>query len=143
MPPPNYEGVKPGKLDMDLVKRKIWTADDMSSWALTRQRGRRHFIITRGVLLRGLPLGLCFFALQVWLVEPRDVLLAFMNVPGRTLRRRSMSAARTADFWPARKARTSMVMRRGVRPGLRRRSKPRPLPRTMLKTPIHPDRKTT
>ena len=54
----------------------------MDSWALIRQRGRRHFIITRGVLFRGLPLGLCFFGLHVWLVEPRDVLLAFMNVPG-------------------------------------------------------------
>jgi len=76
------EGVKPGKLNKDLMKKKIWTADDMSSWALTRQRGRRHFIITRGLLLRGLPLGLCLFALHVWLVEPRDVLLAFMYVPG-------------------------------------------------------------
>jgi hypothetical protein len=54
----------------------------VSSWALIRQRGRRHFIITRGMLLRGLPLGLCLFALHVWLVEPRDVLLAFMYVPG-------------------------------------------------------------
>jgi len=71
------EGIKPGKLNMELMKKKVWTADDLSSWALTRQRRRRHFIITRG-----LPLGLCLFALHVWLVEPRDVLLAFMNVPG-------------------------------------------------------------
>jgi hypothetical protein len=76
------EGIKPGKLNMELMKKKVWTADDLSSWALTRQRRRRHFIITRGVPLRGLPLGLCLFALHVWLVEPRDVLLAFMNVPG-------------------------------------------------------------
>jgi hypothetical protein len=52
------------------------------SWASIRRRGRRHFIITRGVLLRGLPLGIALFALGVWLIEPRDVLLAFMYVPG-------------------------------------------------------------
>lgn|GEM_PF-2061848 len=55
---------------------------NMKSWASIRQRGRRHFIITRGVLLRGLPLGVALFTLGVWLMEPRDVLLAFMYVPG-------------------------------------------------------------
>jgi len=54
----------------------------MSSWASIRQRGRRHFIITRGVLFRGLPLGLVFSGLGVWLIEPRDILLAFIYVPG-------------------------------------------------------------
>jgi hypothetical protein len=52
------------------------------SWASIRQRGRRHFIITRGVVLRGLPLGVALFALGVWLIEPRDVLLASLYIPG-------------------------------------------------------------
>jgi hypothetical protein len=54
----------------------------ISSWAYTRQRGRRRFIITRGLLPFGLPLGFAFFALGVLLFEPRDVLRASLYVPG-------------------------------------------------------------
>ena len=54
----------------------------MSSWAQTRQRGRLHFIVTRGLLCFGLPLGFTFFALGLLLFEPRDVLQASLYVPG-------------------------------------------------------------
>jgi len=54
----------------------------MVSWAQTRQRGRRHFVITHGVILFGVPLGFSFFGLGVLLIEPRDVLLASLYLPG-------------------------------------------------------------
>jgi hypothetical protein len=53
-----------------------------SSWAHTRQCGRRHFIITRGLLLFGLPLGIFFFVLGLLLFEPRDIFRATLYVPG-------------------------------------------------------------
>jgi hypothetical protein len=54
----------------------------MSSWARTRQRGRRRFIITRGLLLFGLSFGITFFLLGVLLFEPRDPLRASLYIPG-------------------------------------------------------------
>ena len=54
----------------------------MGSWAQTRQRGRRHFVITHGVILFGVPLGFSFFGLGLLLIEPRDVLLASLYLPG-------------------------------------------------------------
>jgi len=52
----------------------LWNVTDdsraMGSWAQKRQCGRRHFIITRGVILFGVPLGFSFFGLGLLLIEP-------------------------------------------------------------------------
>lgn len=54
----------------------------MIKWAAIRQRGRQHFLLTRGLLLYGLPLGTVLFLAGALLFEPPDLLRASLYVPG-------------------------------------------------------------